>query len=137
MADDRQLPTSTKLKAGLFSGLKSLHSSVPGAVADLVDNYKDAKATKIEIRLEPQGADKQRLIFSGDGKEADAGEVLDIGESTKRLGDPLRDETQIGGYGMGMKNALMHLAADALIICRKQRFWAHLVRCDAQQHNAY
>ena len=87
----------------------------------MVDNYKDAKATKIEIRLEPQGADKQRLIFSGDGKEADAGEVLDIGESTKRLGDPLRDETQIGGYGMGMKNALMHLAADALIICRKQR----------------
>jgi hypothetical protein len=99
-----------KLSSNILYGAAHNHSTFGGALAEIVDNFRDAEAGSLDIRF-----DGQKLVFTGDGKGCNAEDTMYWGKSSKGKDDG----RSIGGFGLGMKHALMHIAKDALVICRK------------------
>lgn len=106
------------------SYLKTLgqaHSSwIFGAIAELVDNARDAKATKLEISINmvySKAADKDipmlSVIDDGHGmSHADIQRMISFGHGQAQVDDP----NHIGRYGIGFKTGAMRLGKDALVI---------------------
>ncbi|KAG6406843.1 hypothetical protein SASPL_134454 [Salvia splendens] len=106
------------------SYLKTLgqaHSSwIFGAVAELVDNARDAKATKLEIAINKfysKIACKEipmlSLIDDGHGmSHADIQRMVSFGHGKTEVDDP----NHIGMYGIGFKTGTMRLGKDALVL---------------------
>ncbi|KAL1534241.1 ATPase MORC2-like [Salvia divinorum] len=106
------------------SYLKTLgqaHSSwIFGAVAELVDNARDAKATKLEIAINKfysKIACKEipmlSLIDDGHGmNHADIQRMISFGHGQTEVDDP----NHIGMYGIGFKTGTMRLGKDALVL---------------------
>ncbi|XP_042005568.1 ATPase MORC2-like [Salvia splendens] len=106
------------------SYLKTLgqaHSSwIFGAVAELVDNARDAKATKLEIAINKfysKIACKEipmlSLIDDGHGmSHTDIQRMVSFGHGQTEVDDP----NHIGMYGIGFKTGTMRLGKDALVL---------------------
>lgn len=84
---------------------RTTHEFLFGALAELVDNARDADATRIDIYTEQR--DDLRggfmLCFLDDGTGMDSNEaasVIQFGKSAKRS----PESTQIGQYGNGLKS---------------------------------
>ncbi|XP_057773835.1 uncharacterized protein LOC130993107 isoform X2 [Salvia miltiorrhiza] len=106
------------------SYLKTLgqaHSSwIFGAVAELVDNARDAKATKLEIAMNMfyskiAGKEIPLLSFVDDGhgmSHAAIQRMISFGHAQTEVDDP----NHIGKYGIGFKTGTMRLGKDALVL---------------------
>ncbi|PIN21092.1 hypothetical protein CDL12_06216 [Handroanthus impetiginosus] len=101
--------------------LSQAHSSwIFGAIAELVDNSRDAKATKLEIAISVvycKAADKDIPMLSviDDGRgmsHADIQRMISFGHGQPDANDPNR----IGRYGIGFKTGAMRLGKDALVL---------------------
>ncbi|XP_007894090.2 ATPase MORC2A [Callorhinchus milii] len=96
------------------------HEFLFGALAELVDNARDAKATLLdiytEINDEFRGGFMLCFLDNGIGMDPDeAGEVIHFGKSTKRAADsPL-----IGQYGNGLKSGSMRIGNDFILFTKK------------------
>uniref|UniRef100_A0A669DUV7 MORC family CW-type zinc finger 2 n=1 Tax=Oreochromis niloticus TaxID=8128 RepID=A0A669DUV7_ORENI len=96
------------------------HEFLFGALAELVDNSRDANATRIDIYTgRPQ---KLRggymLCFLDDGTGMDPSEtthVIQFGKSNKRS----PESTQIGQYGNGLKSGSMRIGKDFILFTKK------------------
>ncbi|XP_008333722.1 MORC family CW-type zinc finger protein 2 isoform X2 [Cynoglossus semilaevis] len=96
------------------------HEFLFGALAELVDNSRDANATRIDIyterRTELRGG--YMLCFLDDGIGMDPNEamhVIQFGKSSKR--SPV--STQIGQYGNGLKSGSMRIGKDFILFTKK------------------
>uniref|UniRef100_A0A3P8VTM7 MORC family CW-type zinc finger 2 n=1 Tax=Cynoglossus semilaevis TaxID=244447 RepID=A0A3P8VTM7_CYNSE len=96
------------------------HEFLFGALAELVDNSRDANATRIDIytekRTELRGG--YMLCFLDDGIGMDPNEamhVIHFGKSNKR--SPV--STQIGQYGNGLKSGSMRIGKDLILFTKK------------------
>ncbi|KAM6052657.1 ATPase MORC2 isoform 1-T1 [Chlamydotis macqueenii] len=96
------------------------HEFLFGALAELVDNARDADATRIDIYTE-QREDLRggfMLCFLDDGTGMDSNEaasVIQFGKSAKRS----PESTQIGQYGNGLKSGSMRIGKDFILFTRK------------------
>lgn len=88
-----------------------------GAIAELVDNSRDAKATKLEISmttLRKDGKDIPMLSVIDDGYGMSHQEIvrmLSLGRKAPVEDDP----TRIGRFGIGFKTGSMRLGRDAIV----------------------
>ncbi|XP_057267298.1 ATPase MORC2 isoform X1 [Pezoporus wallicus] len=96
------------------------HEFLFGALAELVDNARDADATRIDIY--PEQRDDLRggfmLCFLDDGTGMDSNEaasVIQFGKSAKRS----PESTQIGQYGNGLKSGSMRIGKDFILFTKK------------------
>ncbi|KAK6130559.1 hypothetical protein DH2020_035705 [Rehmannia glutinosa] len=106
------------------SYLKTLgqsHSSwIFGAIAELVDNSRDAKATKLEVAIsmiysKTAGKDIPMLSLIDDGhgmSHEDVQRMISFGHAQPEADEPDR----IGRYGIGFKTGVMRLGKDALVL---------------------
>ncbi|KAL3634059.1 hypothetical protein CASFOL_021113 [Castilleja foliolosa] len=91
-----------------------------GAIAELVDNSRDAKATKLEVAISmvySKIGDKNipmlSLIDDGHGmSHEDVLRMVSFGHAQPEAEDPNR----IGRYGIGFKAGAMRLGKDALVL---------------------
>ncbi|XP_029018303.1 ATPase MORC2 isoform X2 [Betta splendens] len=96
------------------------HEFLFGALAELVDNSRDANATRIDIYTEkrPELRGSYMLCFLDDGIGMDPNEathVIQFGKSNKR--SPV--STQIGQYGNGLKSGSMRIGKDFILFTKK------------------
>lgn len=91
-----------------------------GALAELVDNARDADATRIDIYTERRESLRGgfMLCFLDDGTGMDSNEaasVIQFGKSAKRS----PESTQIGQYGNGLKSGSMRIGKDFILFTKK------------------
>uniref|UniRef100_H2UWN5 MORC family CW-type zinc finger 2 n=1 Tax=Takifugu rubripes TaxID=31033 RepID=H2UWN5_TAKRU len=96
------------------------HEFLFGALAELVDNSRDASATRIDIYTEkrPELRGGNMLCFLDDGigmDPNDATHVIQFGKSSKRS----LESTQIGQYGNGLKSGSMRIGKDFILFTKK------------------
>ncbi|XP_054630762.1 ATPase MORC2 isoform X1 [Dunckerocampus dactyliophorus] len=96
------------------------HEFLFGALAELVDNSRDANATRIDIYTEkkPELRGNYMLCFLDDGTGMDPNEathVIQFGKSNKRS----PESTQIGQYGNGLKSGSMRIGKDFILFTKK------------------
>ncbi|XP_032242362.2 ATPase MORC2A isoform X2 [Nematostella vectensis] len=96
------------------------HEFLFGALAELVDNARDASSKKIDIYTEPAESfrGKFMLCFKDDGDGMDQSEVANViqfGRSIKRK----VDQHMIGQYGNGLKSGTMRIGKDMLLFSKK------------------
>ncbi|XP_028270777.1 ATPase MORC2 isoform X2 [Parambassis ranga] len=96
------------------------HEFLFGALAELVDNSRDANATRIDIYTEkrPELRGGSILCFLDDGTGMDPNEathVIQFGKSSKRS----PESTQIGQYGNGLKSGSMRIGKDFILFTKK------------------
>ncbi|XP_026519698.1 MORC family CW-type zinc finger protein 1 [Notechis scutatus] len=96
------------------------HDFVFGAIAELIDNSRDAGATRLDIYT--VNNDHLRggftLCFLDDGCGMSPYEATDIvyfGRSSKR-----KDPTMIGRYGNGLKSGSMRIGNDLILFTKKE-----------------
>uniref|UniRef100_A0A8C5DYY6 CW-type domain-containing protein n=1 Tax=Gouania willdenowi TaxID=441366 RepID=A0A8C5DYY6_GOUWI len=96
------------------------HEFLFGALAELVDNSRDASATRIDIYTEKRSEVRGgfMLCFLDDGAGMDPSEathVIQFGKSSKRS----PESTQIGQYGNGLKSGSMRIGKDFILLTKK------------------
>ncbi|KAM7089725.1 ATPase MORC2 isoform 1-T1 [Ciconia maguari] len=96
------------------------HEFLFGALAELVDNARDADATRIDIYTERREDLRGgfMLCFLDDGTGMDSNEaasVIQFGKSAKRS----PESTQIGQYGNGLKSGSMRIGKDFILFTKK------------------
>ncbi|KAM9259725.1 ATPase MORC2 [Cariama cristata] len=96
------------------------HEFLFGALAELVDNARDADATRIDIYTERREDLRGgfMLCFLDDGTGMDSNEaasVIQFGKSAKRS----PESTQIGQYGNGLKSGSMRIGKDFVLFTKK------------------
>ncbi|XP_028566302.2 ATPase MORC2 isoform X2 [Podarcis muralis] len=96
------------------------HEFLFGALAELVDNARDADATRIDIFSVHQESLRGgfMLCFLDDGAgmdSNDAASVIQFGKSAKRS----PESTQIGQYGNGLKSGSMRIGKDFILFTKK------------------
>ncbi|XP_035196642.1 ATPase MORC2 isoform X1 [Oxyura jamaicensis] len=96
------------------------HEFLFGALAELVDNARDADATRIDIYTEHREDLRGgfMLCFLDDGTGMDSNEaasVIQFGKSAKRS----PESTQIGQYGNGLKSGSMRIGKDFILFTKK------------------
>ncbi|CDP01756.1 unnamed protein product [Coffea canephora] len=101
--------------------LGQVHSSwIFGAIAEFVDNSRDAKATKLQISMEmvyykPAGKDIPMLSIIDDGHGMTHQEIvrmISFGHKQPEADDP----DHIGRFGIGFKTGAMRIGKDALVL---------------------
>uniref|UniRef100_A0A8C6HUM4 Microrchidia 2B n=1 Tax=Mus spicilegus TaxID=10103 RepID=A0A8C6HUM4_MUSSI len=97
------------------------HAFLFGALAELIDNARDADATRIDIYAEKR-EDLQggfMLCFLDNGVGMDPNDVINViqfGKSAKRT----PESTQIGRYGNGLKSGSMRIGKDFILFTKKE-----------------
>ncbi|KAL4646497.1 MORC family CW-type zinc finger protein 2 isoform X1 [Arapaima gigas] len=96
------------------------HEFLFGALAELVDNARDANATRIDIYTEKRSDLRggYMLCFLDDGTGMDPNEathVIQFGKSSKRS----PESTHIGQYGNGLKSGSMRIGKDFILFTKK------------------
>ncbi|XP_062848910.1 ATPase MORC2 [Trichomycterus rosablanca] len=97
------------------------HEFLFGALAELVDNSRDANATRIDIYTEKRQDLRGgfMLCFLDDGFGMDPSEathVIQFGKSSKRF----PESTHIGQYGNGLKSGSMRIGKDFILFTKKE-----------------
>ncbi|KAK6740155.1 hypothetical protein RB195_008557 [Necator americanus] len=93
------------------------HEFVYGAIAELVDNSRDAMANNLHIDFEPNEAYGGMLSILDDGCGMDRQEAISVvsfGHSLKRM-----EPGMIGQYGNGLKSGAMRIAKDFIMFTKK------------------
>ncbi|PNY06830.1 MORC family CW-type zinc finger protein 3 [Trifolium pratense] len=91
-----------------------------GGIAELVDNSRDAKATKINIcveviKMKKSGKDVPMLSVIDDGHGMNHDEVVKMVSFGHKQSD-YDDKDQIGRFGVGFKTGAMRLGRDVLVL---------------------
>lgn len=96
------------------------HEFLFGALAELVDNARDADATRIDIytvqREDLRGGFMLCFLDDGTGMDpSEAASVIQFGRSAKRTPESI----QIGQYGNGLKSGSMRIGKDFILFTKK------------------
>ncbi|XP_076820085.1 ATPase MORC2-like isoform X3 [Clavelina lepadiformis] len=117
-------PTLTR--AGLTQNYlhtnSTTHEFLFGALAELVDNARDAAATKINVysssNQEVRGGFMLNFLDDGEGMDPiDVANIVQFGKSFKRSAS----NQMIGQYGNGLKSGSMRIGNDFILFTKKGR----------------
>ncbi len=93
-----------------------LHHSLESAVADLVDNGVDAKASIVLIRFVLKSGRVDRVMVVDDGHGMGEQEIDDA----MQLGRPKEAREALGHFGVGLKSASFSQAASLTVLSRRR-----------------
>ncbi|XP_024389114.1 uncharacterized protein [Physcomitrium patens] len=118
------LRSGTRVHPSHLETLEQMHAAwVFGAVAELIDNARDAKATRLEISIEDMVLGETgtvpvlQMVDNGLGmNHEEIVKMLSFGH--KRPGES--DAEQIGHFGVGFKTGAMRIGRDAVIFTQKK-----------------
>ncbi|RDX61065.1 MORC family CW-type zinc finger protein 3, partial [Mucuna pruriens] len=118
-----QLPVKNYIRAdpSYLKTLGQAHSGwIFGGIAELVDNSRDAKATKMDIfvemiKLKKSGKEVPMLSVIDDGKGMNHDEVMKMVSFGHKPSDK-DDKDHIGKFGVGFKTGAMRLGRDVLVL---------------------
>lgn len=100
----------------LLESMRSVGYSLEAAIADLVDNSISARATRIDIDLEPSSAAHVAVLDDGDGMPADVAiEALRLAGSVG-----VRSDTDLGRFGLGLKTASLSQARCLTVVTKHE-----------------
>lgn len=106
-----------------LEGLSHQHTSwVFGAIAELVDNARDAKAKRLSISVvlvDLEGQQVPMLCVENDGCGMDDKEMKVMLSFGHGKSDDSADVDRVGRYGVGFKSGSMQVGRDALIFTRR------------------
>jgi hypothetical protein len=105
--------------AAMIESMRAFGYSLPGAVADLVDNSISADARRIEITLEWRGPDSWIRVFD-DGVGMSASELTNAMRLGSRSPREHRDPSDLGRFGLGLKTAAFSQAAALTVVSQVQ-----------------
>ncbi|XP_038055650.1 ATPase MORC2-like isoform X2 [Patiria miniata] len=96
------------------------HEFLFGALAELLDNARDARARRMDVFTEKDETLRggYMLCFLDDGTGMDPAEVatvIQFGKSTKRM----MESNMIGQYGNGLKSGAMRIGKDFLLFTKQ------------------
>ena len=100
----------------LLSSLRSVGYTEETAIADIVDNSISAGATKIELNFD---WDRKLIIIADNGKGMNSDELLDSMKIGSADPNDVRDEKDLGRFGMGMKTAAFSIAKQLLVVSKQ------------------
>src|SRR5262245_3423897 len=86
------------------------------AVADLVDNSVDAKATRVLVRFVTSAEGVHSVIIADNGRGMDAGELR---EAMRFGSKSAKNQKQLGKYGIGLKSASLSQADVVAVLSKK------------------
>lgn len=89
----------------LMESTRAIGYSVEAAIADLIDNSIVAKATRVDIDFFPIGEAYISIFDNGDGMNSD--KLIAAMRYGSRNSLEVRDENDLGRYGLGLKMASM------------------------------
>ncbi|XP_055501272.1 ATPase MORC2-like [Leucoraja erinacea] len=120
MADRYVELSRAQLTPDYLHANSTTHEFLFGALAELVDNARDARATHLSIYTEEneQGTGGVMLCFLDDGVGMDpdeAADVIHLGKSSKRTSD----HPFSGQYGNGLKSGAMRIGMDFILFTKK------------------
>ena len=101
----------------LMESLRGLGYSFPAAVADLVDNSIEARATQICVNVCPDGM-HSRVVIADNGRGIPVGEMREV----MRYGTEREyNESDLGKFGLGLKTASMSQCRRVEVFSRTSR----------------
>lgn len=103
----------------LIHALRAIGYSFPQAVADLVDNSINAKASGVAIRAVMGAKAVARVLIVDNGRGMSK---PDLDEAMRLGSDNRRDVDSLGKYGMGLKLASLSQAQRLTVITRSQPY---------------
>lgn len=127
------MKSNDEMTSGVYSSLRraqltydylhtnsTTHEFLFGALAELVDNARDASSQKIDIYTEPCESCRGKFLLcfrdDGDGMEpSEVANVVQFGRSVKRT----VDSRMIGQYGNGLKSGTMRIGKDMILFTKK------------------
>ncbi|KAG0605194.1 hypothetical protein M758_9G038700 [Ceratodon purpureus] len=118
-----QARSGTHVHPSHLETLEQMHAAWAfGAVAELIDNARDAKATRLDILIEEMVSDEGALpvlqvIDNGQGMNHDEiVKMLSFGHKRPKESDT----EQIGHFGVGFKTGAMRIGKDAVILTQSK-----------------
>lgn len=117
--------------------LSQTHTWIFGAIAELVDNARDANATRLDIKIESLYSRKAgsyipvlSIVDDGSGmSHVDIVRMLSFGHEKPEV----EDSDRIGRFGIGFKTGAMRLGKDAMVFT--QSFKSRSVALLSQTYN--
>lgn len=100
----------------LLASLRSVGYTEETAIADIVDNSIAAGATRIELYFD---WDTKNIIIADNGEGMSKSILLDSMKIGSSDPDKVRDEKDLGRFGMGMKTAAFSIAKQLLVISKQ------------------
>lgn len=101
----------------LMESTRAIGYSVEAAIADLIDNSIVAHATKVDIDFFPIGEAYISIFDNGDGMDYDT--LVNAMKYGSRNSLDVRDENDLGRYGLGLKMASMSQCRILTVISKK------------------
>lgn len=101
----------------LVDSMRSLGYSFEDAIADLVDNSISAKAKHIKIIQKPSA--KPELIIFDDGYGMSEAELIEALRFGSRSPNEIREENDLGRFGLGMKTASLSQCKQLIVASKK------------------
>ena len=101
----------------LVDSMRSLGYSFEDAIADLVDNSISAKAKHIKIIQKPSV--KPELIIFDDGYGMSEEELIEALRFGSRSPNEIREENDLGRFGLGMKTASLSQCKQLIVASKK------------------
>lgn len=114
--------TRASLDQNYLHANSTTHEFLFGALAELVDNARDAGATKINVftteNADVRGGFTLNFLDDGEGMDPqDVANIVQFGRSSKRLSS----ENMIGQYGNGLKSGSMRIGNDFMLFSKRGR----------------
>ena len=102
---------------GLIFSLRSMGYTVETAISDLIDNAIAADSDKIDIYFD---WDKEEIYVLDNGNGMEKEELISAMDLAEGASFQLRDDKNLGRFGMGMKTASFSMAKNLLVISKKK-----------------
>ncbi|XP_039267073.2 ATPase MORC2A-like [Styela clava] len=114
--------TRASLDQNYLHANSTTHEFLFGALAELVDNARDADATKINVfttkNEDVRGGFTLNFLDDGEGMDSnDVANIVQFGRSSKRLSS----DNMIGQYGNGLKSGSMRIGNDFMLFSKRGR----------------
>ena len=103
----------------LIQSLRSIGYTFNSAVADIVDNSVDAKASRIEIEITPGDVDQFSVSICDDGHGMSFEELKQAMSLGSKSPEFTRKAQELGRFGMGLKTASFSQAKILSVITRR------------------
>lgn len=100
----------------VIDALSRIGYKIEEAMADLIDNSVDARASNVLIRFVHDGAEIRQILVADDGKGMSRKELL---EAVQFGSARVRDSHDLGKFGMGLKTAAFSQGRSLTVISRK------------------
>ncbi len=105
--------------ASLSESIRDMGYSPQAAIADLIDNSITALARKIQIILDVSIPDEECLAIVDDGSGMTEAELLDAMRLGSRNPREIRDASDLGRFGLGLKTASFSQCRSLTVVSRR------------------